>query len=402
MRMVVKVAGALLDDAAAMETLARQVAQLAHQGHEILVVHGGGKIFTATLKRMGIESQFINGLRVTDRETRDVAVMVLGGLLNKRLAGAISAAGQPAVGICASDAGCFLAEPMMHDEVIGGLGFVGYLTGVNLEFLESFWKAGIVPVASCLGLGADGELYNINADHMAAACAEYIHADRLIYLTDVAGVLDGSKVLKVVSTGDAEDMIRQNKVSGGMILKLEACKRALSAGVAEVRIVGGSVPEGTADRGERRAVSRHARHFGVSRKRRGSGAVKSQVQKTGEESGLRFRCTREDRPAGRFAALDEHVQAVRHDFHARARLLRVRSKRKKVSRFSGRHRRQRARIFLSGPGENDPARGGPRGSRLESVPQSVSGAARGQAREMVAAWTARFSPTAVPRRSRAR
>ena len=244
MRLVVKVAGALLDDAAAMETLARQVAQLAHQGNEILVVHGGGKIFTATLKRMGIESKFINGLRVTDRETRDVAVMVLGGLLNKRLAGAISAAGQPAVGVCASDAGCFLAEPMMHDEVIGGLGFVGYLTGVNLEILESFWKAGIVPVASCMGLGADGELYNINADHMAAACAEYIHADRLIYLTDVAGVLDGSKVLKVVSTADAEDMIRQNKVSGGMILKLEACKRALSAGVAEVRIVGGSVPKG--------------------------------------------------------------------------------------------------------------------------------------------------------------
>ena len=279
MRMVVKVAGALLDDAAAMETLARQVAQLAHQGHEILVVHGGGKIFTATLKRMGIESQFVNGLRVTDRETRDVAVMVLGGLLNKRLAGAISAAGQPAVGLCASDAGCFLAEPMMHDEVIGGLGFVGYLTGVNLEFLESFWKAGIVPVASCLGLGADGELYNINADHMAAACAEYIHADRLIYLTDVAGVLDGSKVLKVVSTADAEDLIRQNKVSGGMILKLEACKRALSAGVARSAHRRRLGAQGTAGRGERRAVSGHARHFGVSRKHRWSGAVKSQSKK---------------------------------------------------------------------------------------------------------------------------
>jgi len=136
------------------------------------------------------------------------------------------------------------AEPMMHDEVIGGLGFVGYLTGANLEFIESFWKAGVVPVASSLGLGADGELYNINADHMAAACAEFIHADRLIYLTDVAGVLNGEKVLKVVSTADAEDLIRQNKVSGGMILKLEACKRALSAGVTEVRIVGGSVPKG--------------------------------------------------------------------------------------------------------------------------------------------------------------
>jgi acetylglutamate kinase len=244
MRLVVKIAGALLDDAAALETLARQVAQLARQGHEILVVHGGGKIFTASLKRMGIESRFVAGLRVTDRETRDVAVMVLGGLLNKRLAGAISAAGQPAVGICASDSGCFLADPMTHNDVSGGLGFVGYLTGVNTGFLESMWKSGIVPVASCLGLGPDKELYNINADHMAAACAEYLHADRLIYLTDVAGVLDGTKVLKVVSTHDAEEMIRQNKVSGGMILKLEACKRALSSGVAEERIVGGAVPKG--------------------------------------------------------------------------------------------------------------------------------------------------------------
>lgn len=244
MRMVVKIAGALLDDPEAVRSLGRQIAQLAQQGHELLVVHGGGKIFTATLKRMGIESRFVNGLRVTDRETRDVAVMVLGGLLNKRMAGAISVAGQPAIGLCASDSGCFLAEPMQHNEVVGALGFVGYLTGVNLEFLESLWRAGIIPVASCLGMGADGELYNINADHMAAACAEYIHADRLIYMTDVAGVLDGSKVMKAVSCSDVEDLIRHNKVSGGMVLKLEACKRALSAGVKQVRIVGGASESG--------------------------------------------------------------------------------------------------------------------------------------------------------------
>ncbi len=244
MRMVVKFAGALLDDAKLVESLARQVAQLAQQGHEILVVHGGGKLFTATLQKMGIQSSFINGLRVTDRATRDVAVMVFGGLLNKNLAGAISAAGQPAIGISASDSACFLAEPMVRDEMTGGLGFVGYLTGVNVEFLETLWKAGLVPVASCLGLGADGELYNINADHMAAACAEYIHADRLIYLTDVAGVLDGERVLKAVSCEEVEELIRHNKVSGGMILKLEACKRALSAGVAQVRVVGGAHPRG--------------------------------------------------------------------------------------------------------------------------------------------------------------
>jgi acetylglutamate kinase len=244
MRVVVKFAGALLDDAKLLESLSRQVAHLAQQGHELLVVHGGGKLFTAMLQRMGIQSNFVNGLRVTDRETRDVAVMVFGGLLNKNLAGAISTAGQPAIGICASDSACFLAEPMVHDEVTGGLGFVGYLTGVNVEFLETLWKAGIVPVAACMGLGADGELYNINADHMAAACAEYIHADRLVYLTDVAGVLDGQKVLKAVSCEEVEDLIRHHKVSGGMILKLEACKRALSAGVSQVRIVGGAHPRG--------------------------------------------------------------------------------------------------------------------------------------------------------------
>jgi acetylglutamate kinase len=242
--MVVKLAGALLDDPQVVQGLARQIAQLAHQGHEILVVHGGGKIFTSTLKRMGIESHFVNGLRVTDRETRDVAVMVLGGLLNKRVAGAICAAGQPAVGLCASDASCFLAEPMTQNDAEGALGFVGYLTGANVKFLESLWRAGVMPVSSCLGLGADGEIYNINADHMAAACAEFVQASRLIYMTDVAGVLDGETVVQALSCADMEEMIRQNKVTGGMVLKLEACKRALSAGVQQVCIVGGTSAHG--------------------------------------------------------------------------------------------------------------------------------------------------------------
>jgi acetylglutamate kinase len=242
MRLLVKVAGALLEREKSVQNIARQTAELARAGHEILVIHGGGRIFTSTLARMGIESRFVNGLRVTDRETRDVALMVFGGLLNKRLAGAISLEGQPAIGISASDAACFLAEPMQVNESEGSLGFVGYLTGVNLDFLEALWRAGIAPVASCLGLGADGEIYNINADHMAAAAAEFIRADRLIFLTDVAGVLDGDKVLRAVRGGEIEDLIRRNKVSGGMILKLEAAKRALAGGVGEVRIVGGTIP----------------------------------------------------------------------------------------------------------------------------------------------------------------
>ena len=244
MRYVVKLAGALLDDAACVDSIAQQIAQLARQGHQLLVIHGGGKIFTRTLLRMGIESRFVNGLRVTDAETRDVALMVFAGLLNKRLAAAISRAGASAVGISATDSHCFRAEPFQHNEVAGSLGYVGYITGANVQFLESLWASGVVPVASCLGEGPDGEVYNINADHMAAACAEFISADRLIYLTDVAGVLDGDKVVRALKGVDIEEMILQHKVSGGMVLKLEAAKRALAAGVTEVRIIGGNVPRG--------------------------------------------------------------------------------------------------------------------------------------------------------------
>src|SRR5712692_5211306 len=240
MKTVIKLAGALLEDDATVRALARQIAALAQQGHEILVVHGGGRLFTATLKRMGIESNFVAGLRVTNRETRDVAVMVFAGLLNKRLASAISAEGSPAIGISAADASCFRAEPMVHNEVEGSLGFVGYLTGLNNSFLESLWREGLIPVAPCLGLGPDNELYNINADHMAAACAEYLRADRLMFLTDVAGVLDGDKVLSAVTWEEIERLVQSHVISGGMVLKLEAAKRALAGGVREVHIVGGA------------------------------------------------------------------------------------------------------------------------------------------------------------------
>jgi acetylglutamate kinase len=242
MRKVIKFAGALLEDEAIVRDLARQLVALAQEGHEILVIHGGGRLFTATLQRMGIESKFAKGLRITDRETRDVAVMVFAGLLNKRLAAAITAAGQPALGISAADSACFTAEPMVHDEVAGSLGYVGYLTGLNTEFIESLWRENLLPVAPCLGLGPDNELYNINADHMAAACAEYLAADQLIYLTDVPGVLDGEKVLSTITCEEVERLVQCHVVSGGMILKLEAAKRAIEGHVRDVRIVGGAAP----------------------------------------------------------------------------------------------------------------------------------------------------------------
>src|SRR6202051_8242 len=153
MRIVIKLAGALFENDQTVRTLASQVAALAKGAHQILVVHGGGRLFTATLKRMGIESKFVGGLRVTDRESRDVAVRVFAGLLNKKVSSAISAEGQPAVGISAADAQCFTAEPMMHNEVEGGLGYVGYLTGMNKQFIESPWNDGLEPGAPCSGFG---------------------------------------------------------------------------------------------------------------------------------------------------------------------------------------------------------------------------------------------------------
>src|SRR3989475_3015516 len=192
---------------------------------------------------MAIESKFVAGLRVAARKPPDGAVMVFAGLWNKKLVAGISPEGQPAIGVAAADAKCFVAEPMVHNEVQGSLGFVGYLTGLNAQLIESFWREGLLPVAPCLGIGSDNELYNINADHMAAACAEFLGADQLIYLTDVAGVLDGEKVLSVVACQEIEQLVQRRVVCGGMVLKLEAAKRAIEGGVQQVRIVGGATPE---------------------------------------------------------------------------------------------------------------------------------------------------------------
>jgi acetylglutamate kinase len=241
MRIVVKLAGALLEDEGTVRSLAAQIAELAAE-HEVLVIHGGGRIFTATLAKMGVESRFFAGLRITDQATRDAAVMVFAGLLGKRLSAAISTAGRPAVGICAADALCFQAERMTLDGEAADLGYVGYITGVNVGFLESLWRERIVPVAACLGAGADGEIFNVNADHMAAACAEFVGAERLVYLTDVPGVLDAGAVLSKIHLDDVEVMIRAHRVTGGMVLKLEACRRAMEGGVAKISIVGGGAP----------------------------------------------------------------------------------------------------------------------------------------------------------------
>jgi acetylglutamate kinase len=236
MTIVVKIGGAALEDAFVLRKCAKAIAELAQDGHRVAVVHGGGGALTRMLKQLGKQSEFVGGLRVTDAETRDVALMVLGGLINKKMVAAIQAAGMPAVGFCGGDGMTFRARKKL---VRGNdLGFVGEICFAEPCWIEALWLQGGIPVLASLALGADGEYYNVNADEMAAACAAACHANALIFLTDVPGVKDAEgSVIPWLSTKEAEDLVAHAVVSGGMLPKLRACKQALKQGVGRVRIL---------------------------------------------------------------------------------------------------------------------------------------------------------------------
>ena len=236
MTIVVTIGGAALEDAFVLRKCAKAIAELAQDGHRVAVVHGGGGALTRMLKQLGKQSEFVGGLRVTDAETRDVALMVLGGLINKKMVAAIQAVGMPAVGFCGGDGMTFRARKKL---VRGNdLGFVGEICFAEPCWIEALWQQGGIPVLASLALGADGEYYNVNADEMAAACAAACHANALIFLTDVPGVKDAEgSVIPWLSTKEAEDLVAHSVVSGGMLPKLRACKQALKQGVGRVRIL---------------------------------------------------------------------------------------------------------------------------------------------------------------------
>jgi len=234
MKLVVKIGGAALEDRELVCKFARTVPDLCHEGHKLVIVHGGGAALSRTLKQLGCETKFVSGLRVTDSQTRDVAMMVLGGQLNKQLVAAIGNAGQPAIGICGGDLRMFRATKKKEPD----LGYVGEICAVDSQWIECLWSAGVVPVVASLALGLDGEYYNVNADHMASACAVACGADALVYLTDVAGVKDADgSVIRWLDLNVIQDMVQQATVSGGMLPKLEACTSALKKGVTRVRIL---------------------------------------------------------------------------------------------------------------------------------------------------------------------
>jgi acetylglutamate kinase len=235
-KIVVKIGGAALEDTPTLRKCARAIAELAQDGHRVVAVHGGGSALTRMLQQLGRKSEFIDGLRVTDAETRDVALMVLGGMVNKKLVAAIQAAGMPAVGFCGGDGMSFRARK----KFVSGrdLGFVGEICFAEPCWIEALWQQGGIPVLASLALGADGEYYNVNADEMAAACAAACHANALIFLTDVPGVKNAEgTVIPWLNIKQAEDLAAGAIVSGGMLPKLAACKQALKQGVGRVRIL---------------------------------------------------------------------------------------------------------------------------------------------------------------------
>jgi acetylglutamate kinase len=231
MKYVVKLGGAGLETPSLLAGCTRAIAELVRDGHQVAVVHGGGVQLTRMLKALGKQSEFIDGLRVTDAETRDIALMVFAGKVNKGLVAALGALGQPAVGLSGGDGLTFRARKKR-----------------TAPDLEAIWQLNGVPVFCSVALGFDGQYYNINADEMAAACAIACRADALVFLTDVPGVKGATgEVLRWLSIDQIAEMAKTAVISGGMLPKLSACREALLNGVKRVRILpaeaAGSLPD---------------------------------------------------------------------------------------------------------------------------------------------------------------
>ncbi|GAB5348476.1 acetylglutamate kinase [Alteriqipengyuania sp. 357] len=248
---VVKYGGHAMGDTAAAASFAQDVVLLKAVGINPVVVHGGGPQIGAMLGRLGVESRFVDGLRVTDEATVEIAEMVLSGAINKQIVAAIQAAGGQALGLSGKDAGLVTARKVSREtrvedsaiEQMVDLGFVGEPAAIDTKVLEMATQSGLIPVIAPIAAGENGETFNINADTMAGAVAGALGAARLLLLTDVAGVLDGDGRLVTDLDGDGiADLRQQGVITGGMIPKLETCLAATEAGCEAAVILDGRVP----------------------------------------------------------------------------------------------------------------------------------------------------------------
>ena len=236
MKVLIKLGGTLLDSAGSRDGLAAQIAAAQSAGAEAVVVHGGGKQMTRYLAERGIESRFVNGLRVTTPETVDAVLKVFTGSVNHELVASLNRAGSRAVGLSGIDAFLVEAEQMEPE-----LGAVGRVTHSNPALLVLLTANGYLPVVACVAGDRGGRIYNVNADQMAVACAAAFGARRLIFLTDVEGVRDGAgQVRPVLNAAECERLIEGGIATGGMQAKLQAALTALRGGVAEVLIAPGA------------------------------------------------------------------------------------------------------------------------------------------------------------------
>ena len=248
---VVKYGGHAMGDPEAAKDFAQDIVLLKAVGINPVVVHGGGPQIGAMLKKLGVESTFIDGLRVTDKATAEVAEMVLSGAINKELVSWIANAGGKAIGISGKDGGLVTArkverttkDPESNIEQAIDLGFVGEPSKVDTTIIDTAVAAGMIPIIAPIGAGEDGHTYNINADTMAGAVAAALGAARLFLLTDVAGVLDKQgNLLTDLDPAKIEALKADGTISGGMIPKLETCVSAVEAGCEAAVVLDGRVP----------------------------------------------------------------------------------------------------------------------------------------------------------------
>lgn len=248
---VVKYGGHAMKDEILKKDFANDITLLKYIGVNPVVVHGGGPQINKVLDSMGITSTFIRGMRYTDNETMDVVEMVLGGKVNKDIVARINGQGGKAVGLTGKDGMLITAEKMTiyHQtdtdkppEIIDP-GMVGNVSSINPDIIHTLTANGFIPVIAPVGLGQNGETYNINADLVASKIAAALHAERLILVTDVDGVLDkGQKLISSVDAATIQEMIRNKQIKGGMIPKVECALEALTNGVKKTHIINGKVP----------------------------------------------------------------------------------------------------------------------------------------------------------------
>ena len=247
---VVKFGGHAMGDAALAEAFAQDIVYLRQSGVNVVVVHGGGPQIGAMLKKLAISSEFVNGLRVTDKPTVEVAEMVLAGAINKEIVSSINRQGGKAVGICGKDANLMIAkritempDPESNIMKAVDIGYVGDPVEINPQIIDILARSEFIPVVAPVGVSREGETLNINADSFASALAARMKARRLLLLTDVEGVLDKEKrLIPELSIEEARALMRDGTITGGMIPKIEGCIEVVEAGVEAVVIINGRVP----------------------------------------------------------------------------------------------------------------------------------------------------------------